>query len=72
MFIMYLIFFIVRPLILTVCSNPSKYDDADVRASASLALAKFMMVSSECCEQNLQVFYILVQLFSVIDLGLNA
>ena len=33
-----------------------RYPDCDLRASASLALAKFMLVSSEFCEKNLQVF----------------
>ena len=43
------------PLISSICSNPSKFPDPDLRASASLALSKFMLVSSEFCEQNLQL-----------------
>ena len=43
------------PLISSICSNPSKFPDPNLRASASLALSKFMLVSSEFCEQNLQL-----------------
>lgn len=34
----------LRPLLVCVCSNPVKYSDPNLRASASLALAKFMLV----------------------------
>ena len=68
------------PLISSICSNPSKFPDPDLRASASLALSKFMLVSSEFCEQNLQLvslndgilflaikFLFLFQLFTVLE-----
>ena len=45
----------LTPLITTICAQPNKYPDPDLRASASLALSKFMLVSSEFCEQNLQL-----------------
>lgn len=35
---------LLRPLLVAVCVNDRKYPDPDLRASASLALAKFMMV----------------------------
>ena len=34
----------LHPLLVCVCSNPVKYSDPSLRASASLALAKFMLV----------------------------
>jgi len=34
----------LRPLLVCVCNNPVKYSDPNLRASASLALAKFMLV----------------------------
>ncbi|XP_015767731.1 PREDICTED: condensin complex subunit 1-like [Acropora digitifera] len=34
----------LHPLLVCVCSNPVKYSDPTLRASASLALAKFMLV----------------------------
>ena len=34
----------ISPLLVTVCNNQVKYSDPDLRAAASLALAKFMMV----------------------------
>ena len=35
---------LLRPLLVCVCSNPGKYSDPNLRAAASLALAKFMLV----------------------------
>ena len=40
------------PLVIEMCTNTS---NPKLRASASLTLAKFMLVSSEFCEENLQV-----------------
>jgi condensin complex subunit 1 len=42
------------PLILTIFSNPTKYPDIDLGASASLALSKFMLVSSDFCDTHPQ------------------
>jgi len=35
---------VLRPLVVMVCSNPSKFNDPDLHASAALALAKYMIV----------------------------
>ena len=35
---------VISPLLITVCNNQVKYSDPNLRAAASLALAKFMMV----------------------------
>jgi len=51
----------LTPLILNVCSNPTKYPDPDLRASASLALAKFMLVSSEFCDKHLQLLFTVLE-----------
>jgi len=48
-------------LLITVCSNPSKYTDSDLRSCASLALSKFMLVSSEFCEKNLQLLFTVLE-----------
>ena len=52
---------VLWPLLYYVCTNPSKYEDTDLRTSSSLALAKFMMVSAECCEQNLQLLFTILE-----------
>ncbi|KAL5961881.1 Condensin complex subunit 1 [Taenia solium] len=49
------------PLVVHVCSHPSRYVDPDLQASASLSLAKFMLVSSVVCEQNLQLLFTLAE-----------
>lgn len=51
----------LTPLILTICSNPTKYPDPDLRASASLALAKFMLVSSDFCDKHLQLLFTVLE-----------
>lgn len=51
----------LRPLLVCVCSNPVKYSDPNLRASASLALAKFMLVSSEFCEEHLQLLFTILE-----------
>jgi len=48
-------------LLITVCSNPSRYTDSDLRSSASLALSKFMLVSSDFCEKNLQLLFTVLE-----------
>ena len=52
---------VLSPMILTVCSNPSKYPDPDLRASASLALAKLMLVSNEYCDKHLQLLFTVLE-----------
>jgi len=51
----------LAPLILNICSNPAKFPNADLRASASLALAKFMLVSSEFAEKHLQLLFTVLE-----------
>lgn len=43
------------PLILTICKNPGKFNNAPLQNAALLTLAKFMQVSSSFCEENLQL-----------------
>ena len=45
----------LSPIIVEVCSSTSKFSSPKLRSAASLALAKFMLVSAEYCEDNLQV-----------------
>ena len=42
------------PLLVAVCSNPVKYADPDLRCSAGLALAKFMLMSSDFADKHLR------------------
>jgi len=51
----------ICPVITSICSQPNKYPDPELRASASLALSKFMLVSSEFCEQNLQLLFTVLE-----------
>merc|ERR1719219_1945815 len=51
----------LAPLVVTICANPTKYPDCDLRASASLALAKLMLVSSEFCEKHLQLLFTVLE-----------
>lgn len=51
----------LRPLLVCICSNPAKYSDPNLRAAASLALAKFMLVSSEFCEAHLQLLFTILE-----------
>merc|ERR1719500_2479461 len=51
----------LAPLIVTVCANPTRYSDCHLRASASLALAKLMLVSSEFCERNMQLLFTVLE-----------
>ena len=49
------------PVISEICLNSAKYSNPKLKSAASLALAKFMLVSSEFCEDNLQVFFTLLE-----------
>jgi len=53
--------YLISPLILAVCRNPSKYKDPDLRASASLALSKYMLVSDEFCSTHLQLLFTVLE-----------
>lgn len=52
---------ILCPLIVSVCRDPSKYAEPDLCAASSLALAKCMMVSSEFCENNMQLLITILE-----------
>lgn len=41
------------PLILKICRNPAAYNDNELQQAASLALQRFMLVSSKFCEENM-------------------
>merc|ERR1711997_1221889 len=49
------------PAIIEICLHPNKYPDTKLRASASLALAKFMLVSSEFCDAQLQLLFTVLE-----------
>ncbi|KAG0004923.1 Condensin complex subunit [Entomortierella chlamydospora] len=49
------------PLIVTVCGNNTLYRDKTLQSSATLALCKLMCVSSEFCEQNLQLLFTILE-----------
>lgn len=49
------------PSIIEVCLYQDKYPDPKLRASASLALAKFMLVSSEFCDEQLQLLFTVLE-----------
>ncbi|XP_031564431.1 condensin complex subunit 1-like [Actinia tenebrosa] len=52
---------LLRPLLVCVCSNPTKFNDHSLQAAAALALAKFMMVSSQFCEGHLQLLFTILE-----------
>ncbi|CAH1774609.1 unnamed protein product [Owenia fusiformis] len=52
---------VLKPLIVTVCNNQVKYPDPELRTAATLALAKFMMVSSEFCDSHLQLLFTVLE-----------
>ena len=49
------------PIIQHICTHTETYPDANLRSAASLALSKLMLVSSECCENNLQLLFTLME-----------
>ena len=55
------------PAIIEVCLNPNKYPDINLRASASLALTKFMLVSSEFCDEQLQLLFTVLEVNMIWD-----
>lgn len=46
---------------LNVCQHPEKYADENLQAAGSLALSKIMTVSSEFCEQSLQLLVTILE-----------
>jgi len=49
------------PVAVMICSNPTTYKNAELRSSAALALSRFMMVSSEFCDQHLQLVFTILE-----------
>ncbi|XP_052761140.1 condensin complex subunit 1-like isoform X1 [Mya arenaria] len=49
------------PLLAAICSNQQKYPDPELQTAATLALAKFMMVSSEFCDGHLQLLFTMLE-----------
>ncbi|XP_014473291.1 PREDICTED: condensin complex subunit 1 [Dinoponera quadriceps] len=49
------------PLVLEVCKYPEKYNNENLQAAGSLALSKMMTVSSEFCEQTLQLLVTILE-----------
>ncbi|MPC84196.1 Condensin complex subunit 1 [Portunus trituberculatus] len=51
----------IKPMIWTLCTNPDKYKSTELQAASSLTLAKYMMVSSKVCEENLQLLFTILE-----------
>ncbi|XP_075699090.1 condensin complex subunit 1 [Rhinoderma darwinii] len=49
------------PLVLRVCKNTGKYNDPALCTAATLALAKFMMISSDFCDSHLRLLFTLLE-----------
>lgn len=49
------------PLVKEVCSSNTSYPNAELQAQAALCMAKFMCVSSEYCEANLNLFVTILE-----------
>ncbi|XP_068115007.1 condensin complex subunit 1 [Hyperolius riggenbachi] len=49
------------PLVLRVCKNSGKFSDPALCTAATLALAKFMMISSDHCDSNLRLLFTLLE-----------
>ncbi|XP_065559402.1 condensin complex subunit 1-like [Artemia franciscana] len=48
-------------LLVQVCLNPGKYSDIDLRTSATLSLAKCMLVSWKYCDLHLQLLFTILE-----------
>lgn len=49
------------PLIVEICKNNTEYNDETLQTCATMALAKFMCVSSVFCESHLELFLIVME-----------
>ncbi|CAG8519321.1 961_t:CDS:10 [Funneliformis caledonium] len=49
------------PLIVNICANNKTYNHRNLQIAATLALAKLMCVSSEFCEDNLQLLFTILE-----------
>lgn len=61
----------LSPLVVTVCANPQKYTNPHLQATASLALTKLMLVSSDFCEKHLQLVFTMMEKSSVPEIRSN-
>jgi condensin complex subunit 1 len=52
---------LVAPLIVHLCTKQHRYPNATLQAAASLALTKFMLVSADFCEANLQLLFTIAE-----------
>ncbi|XP_046850199.1 condensin complex subunit 1-like isoform X2 [Xenia sp. Carnegie-2017] len=52
---------ILGHVVIKICTNPVKYSDVQLQTAASLALSKFMLVSAEFCENNLQLLVTILE-----------
>ncbi|XP_071146803.1 condensin complex subunit 1-like [Mytilus edulis] len=52
---------ILGPLLVTICQNQTKYSSPQLRTAATMAMSKFMMVSSTFCEDNLQLLFTILE-----------
>ena len=55
------IFATLGPLVITVCTNNTVFDDVKIQRIATLAFAKLMTISSIFCERNLQLFLTILE-----------
>lgn len=52
---------IFAPVAVLICSNPTKYKNVELQSAASLALSKFMLVSSDFCDQHLRLLFTILE-----------
>ncbi|XP_012566984.1 condensin complex subunit 1 isoform X1 [Hydra vulgaris] len=60
------------PVAALICSNPSKYKHVELQSAAALALGKFMLVSSECCDAHLQLMFTILGKSDTASIRTNA
>ncbi|XP_065218863.1 condensin complex subunit 1 [Planococcus citri] len=58
-------------IVLYVCKHPKKYNNTRLKSAASLALSKLMMISSEFCSENIQLFVTLLERSEEPDVKIN-
>lgn len=61
----------LSPTIVTICSNPGKFGDPGLCSLGTVALAKFMMVSSGFCETSIQLLFTILERSSSAVIRLN-
>lgn len=50
-----------EPLLVSICSNPVRYQDRDTRTAAAMALCKFMLMSSEFADNHLRLVFTMLE-----------